>query len=199
MNPFFLFVRIHDKPAINLLEEIRIKLKGKPSKSPIHITVRGPLKNRPTANKLESLWSILEGEGLLLHGIGRFEFSDREIVYIKSHSHAIRKIWWKRDYPIIRFGFNPHISLYEGPPIAARAVEEKLRSLRIELFCRELSLSLYSHTGDDLFPSTSTTEIHRSDPISGQVLVDPYRWNRKAMSDFDDFCADLRLLEASAS
>lgn len=190
MSSSFVFVQIHDEPAVDLLNSLREILKGRPSKSPIHITVRGPHKNTPTQRRLDSLWDTLEGEGLLIHGIGIFDFPEKSIVYIKSNSKAIRKIWWKRDYPIIRFGFNPHISLYEGSKQQAQIVAEFLRTQKIELYCRDLSLTLYQTFSDDLFDTPTNTLIHRSTHPTGRVLVEPYRW-RKGILD------RARLLSAS--
>ncbi|MDP3190276.1 hypothetical protein [Rhodoferax sp.] len=181
MTSTFVFVQIHDEPAVNLLSSLREIFKGRQSKSPIHITVRGPHKHVPSQNRLGRLWDQLDGEGLLIHGIGTFDFPEKSIVYIKSNSKAIRKIWWKRDYPIIRFGFNPHISLFEGTKENALEVAEFLKSQKIELYCRDLSLTLYQTFSDDLFDSPSNTLIHRSSRIKGDVLVEPYRWKDGAV------------------
>lgn len=172
----FVFLEVLDPTAVNLLTNLRSILKGRESKSPIHITVRGPYKTPPSPKKLEHLWSLVQGEGLFLHGIGRFEFPDKHIVFIRSHSKAIRKIWWKRDFPIIHFGFNPHISLFEGTPKEAARVEKFLRNERIELFCRQLSLSLYERWQDDMFPSSTRSVVFESPPILNSVLQAPYRW-----------------------
>lgn len=172
----FVFLEVLDSPAVKLLTNLRSTLKGRESKSPIHITVRGPYKNPPKQEKLEELWSIVQGEGLVLHGIGKFEFPDKHVVFIRSHSKAIRRIWWKRDFPIIDFGFNPHITLFEGTPKDAVRVEKFLRNEGIMLFCRQLSLSVYERWSDDMFPSSTRSVVFESPPVLSGVLQSPYRW-----------------------
>lgn len=178
MPSYFVFMEMHDPPAVALLQNLRAIFKGRESNSPIHITVRGPYKNPPQKEKLEGLWSMVEGEGLLLNGVGVFEFEDKHVVFIRSHSKAIRKIWWKRDFPIIKFGFNPHITLYEGSPANAKKVLQFLRAENVELYCRQLSLSVYESWKNDLFSSSTRTTVHQSPLVMNAVLVDPYRWKR---------------------
>lgn len=184
----FVFLEILDPPAVSLLSSLRTIFKGRDSSSSIHVTVRGPYKKSPKPEKLEQIWSSIQGEGLLINGIGKFEFPDRHVVYIRSNSPSIRKIWWKRDFPIVNFGFNPHITLFEGAPLAAAKIEKFLRQERIELFCRQLSLSLYTRTVEDLTTkSVSRSLLYESPPISTTVLQDPYRWR----SGIDDRARDL--------
>lgn len=171
----FLFLEILDRPAVQMLNDLRAILKRKPSRSGIHITVRGPYKTPPSERILEDLWHTIAGERLLLNGIGKFEFPDRHIVYLRSHSRAIRRIWWKRDYPIIRYGFNPHISLFEGSPKQAEAVEAFLKGEGIELFCTRLALTLYQTSADDLFREPIRKELF-STGDSETKLLDPYRF-----------------------
>ncbi|MDM0122633.1 2'-5' RNA ligase family protein [Variovorax arabinosiphilus] len=171
-----IFLEIKDIQAVDLLTRVRSALLQRTSRSPIHITIRGPYKVPPPDQKLGDIWEIIEGEGVLLHGIGIFEFPDKHVVFLKSHSRAIRKIWWKRDYPIIRFGFNPHITLFEGSPSDAAAVARFLQREQIELFCREFSLSTYQSWQDDLFSSPTRTIVRSSPRKSNSVLSNPYRW-----------------------
>ena len=159
-----------------MLTRLRAILRQRDSKSPIHITIQGPYKNPPSSSKLDSMWEILDGEGVLLNGIGKFEFPDKHIVYLRSHSRAIRKIWWKRDYPIIRYGFNPHITLFEGTPAEAVLVQEFLKNENIELYCRKFALSLHKTISDDLFPQSNREVIYSSLEIDRNPLIQPYRW-----------------------
>ena len=176
MPSSFVFLEIKDAPAASLLSDLRSVFKRKESRSPIHITVRGPYKTTPTRDKLEHLWHVIEGEGLLLSGIGRFQLPDRGLVILRSHSKAIRKIWWKRDYHIIRYGFNPHVTLFEGPHDRAIEVEKFLRKERLELFCRKLSLTLYETRDDELFSEPTRTELFSTNTASVSPLINPYRW-----------------------
>lgn len=173
----FLFVEILDRPAIHMLNELRAIFRGRTSRSGIHITVRGPYKNPPSAKVVDKLWQQISGERLLLHGIGRFELPEKHIVFLRSHSRAIRRIWWKRDYPILRYGFNPHITLFEGPPDQAREVETFLKREQIELFCRRLALTLYQTHPGDLFDTPLVTELFSTGNADGGPLVNQYRFD----------------------
>lgn len=174
----FVFLEIKDPPAVQLLTSLRSTLMGRSSSSPIHITIQGPYKNTPTRAKLHSIWETIQGDGVLLHGIGKFQFGDRDVIYLKSHSRAIRKVWWKRDFPMIKFGFNPHITLYEGPPARAKIVQDFLKNQRIELYCRQFALSVYTNMRDDLFPQVSREVIYSSPVLNQNVLANPYRWKQ---------------------
>jgi len=158
------------------LSELRSIFKGKPSASPIHVTVRGPYKHEPSEEILEKFWSEIEGEGVLLNGIRHFTLSDRMYVYIQTHSPAIRKIWWKGDYPIFKYGFNPHITLYEGPKLKAVQIEQFLKKEKLEFYCHKLSLRLFKSGQRDLFGEEMPSFGKSFSKDSEQRLILPYRW-----------------------
>ncbi|MDX1914979.1 MAG: hypothetical protein SFU55_05285 [Methylophilus sp.] len=173
----FLFLEIQDPPVVELLSSIKDIFSEKPKTSPLHITVRGPYKNVPDEKSLERLWSIIQGEGVLLSGIRSFEFKNKKYIYIQSQSKAIRKIWWKSDYPIFKYGFNPHITLYEGTLAKANKIESFLKNEKLEFFCHNISLRLYVSGQPDLFGDVYR-ELHY-EKVSVQtfnVLTQPYRW-----------------------
>ena len=173
----FLFLEIQDPPVVELLSELRDIFSEKKKASPLHVTVRGPYKNIPDEKFLEQLWSTIEGEGILLSGIRSFEFNDKKYVYIQSLSKVIRKIWKKMDYPIYKYGFNPHITLYEGPIQKANKIESFLKEERLEFYCHDLSLRLYVIGQPDLFGS-SHREVHieHKSQYTFNTLTQPYRW-----------------------
>jgi hypothetical protein len=173
----FLFLEIQDPLVVELLTSLKSIFNNKPSVSPIHVTVRGPYKKIPDEGYLEKLWDTIEGEGVLLNGIRHFEFENKRYVYIKTHSRAIRKIWWKSDYPIVEYGFNPHITLFEGPINIAEKIEAFLKEERLEFYCHNLSLRLYTPGQSDLF-GNSKREIYleHSTKDTNNILTQPYRW-----------------------
>lgn len=173
----FVFLEIHDSLVVELLTDLRNIFYGKPSLSPIHVTVRGPYKSTPSEKAIEKLWSSIEGEGVLLNGIGNFEFGKKRFVYIHTKSKAIRKIWWKGDYPIFKYGFNPHITLYEGPTEIAKVIEAFLKKERLEFYCHNLSLRLYTSGQPDLFGDTNREVlVEHSIKSATYPLTHPYRW-----------------------
>lgn len=173
----FLFLEIEDPPAVEVLSKLRSVFKGGPSKSPIHVTVRGPYKHEPNEQIIEKFWSEIEGEGVLLNGIRHFNFADKMYVYIQTHSPAIRKIWWKGDYPIFKYGFNPHITLYEGPTPKAKQIEQFLKKEKLEFYCHNLSLRLFKSGQRELFSEETTSFRKSSSKGPEQRLMLPYRWD----------------------
>lgn len=174
----FVFLEIQDPPVIELLSSIRSIFSDKPNLSPLHVTVRGPYKTIPDEKNIEKLWAIIEGEGVLLSGIRSFAFKDKKYVYIQSQSKAIRKLWWKSDFPISKYGFNPHITLYEGPIEKANKIEQFLRSELLEFYCHDLSLRLYVSGQPDLFGNVFR-EVHLEHKTEQRfnILTKPYRWD----------------------
>ncbi len=173
----FLFLEIQDPLVVELLSSLKSIFNSRPSFSPIHVTVRGPYKKIPDEEYLEKLWNIIDGEGVLLNGIRHFEFENKRYVYIQTHSKVIRKIWWKSDYPIIEYGFNPHITLFEGPIKVAEKIETFLKKERLEFYCHNLSLRLYTPGQSDLF-GNSNREIYLEHLTknTNNILTQPYRW-----------------------
>lgn len=123
-----------DDPAIKrLLDEIRQKVsKGKvPQKA--HITIRGPYAQRIRAKTVEDVRNRLRaGDKIRIVGVSRFSSSSEDVVYLALDSDELRKVWWKPDFPISRFGFNPHITLFRGDPSQADEVETWVRKRGIE-------------------------------------------------------------------
>ncbi len=72
-----------------------------------HITIRGPY--RRGLNPSHSFNRYVEGFEFNIHGSGNFFDSGQNTVYLKCASSKLRRAWYKPDY-----GFNPHITLYDG-------------------------------------------------------------------------------------
>ena len=89
-------------------------LSGVKPRHPIHLTLRGPYRREVPPEVMEKLWETLQGEELDIGGVGRFRNRHEEVVFLGVDSPSLRKVWWKRDYPIKTYGYRPHISLYRG-------------------------------------------------------------------------------------
>jgi len=73
--------------------------------------------------------------------VGRFSNPGEETVLSRIDSPNLRKIWWKPDFSIEKFGFNPHISLYRGPDAHfADRIAAFLEQEEITLLCAEYRL-----------------------------------------------------------
>ncbi|MGH8593576.1 MAG: hypothetical protein ACREV3_06885 [Gammaproteobacteria bacterium] len=112
MAKFFIFLEITD-PEINaLIWAITEIVTGQRPTQPFHMTVRGPYEE--PISKLESFQDIMKDDVLEIGQVGRFSNPNEETVYFPVNSPNLRRIWWKPDFSIGKFGFNPHISLYRG-------------------------------------------------------------------------------------
>ena len=76
-------------------------------KTRAHITVRGPY-TRPV--DIAALGRELSGTEVMADGIDSFLREDQNTVFIRCRSEPLREVWQKKD-----FGFNPHITIYDGP------------------------------------------------------------------------------------
>ncbi len=75
-------------------------------KLPAHITVSGPHESEP--KYLPDLPSV-EGQKVSVLGLGRFRSDRQATVFLHCGFPSIREVWRKK-----HFGFNPHITLYDG-------------------------------------------------------------------------------------
>lgn len=159
---------------MGLLTNLRSIFKGEASSSAIHITIRGPYEELPDAKQVSHFWDIIRTEGILLNGVSHFDFQDRRIVYLRASGKGIRKMWWKPDFPIQQYGFNPHITLYEGTESRAVAVERFLRRERLEFVCTDLSLRFHDTAQRDLLSQGDPQLLETIAP--GSALIRSYRW-----------------------
>jgi hypothetical protein len=97
---------------------------------------------------------------VVIEGIGIFELPDRVVVYVKVQHEKLRQIWWKPDFPIEKYGFNPHITLYEGTDRErARRLCEFLHGERVSLLSWDYSVT--SHVADhkDMFRNPAAQDM----------------------------------------
>jgi hypothetical protein len=132
--PYFVFLEFTDPKIRNFISSLREAMTGKVDNKPAHITVRGPYDNPPELGQLEQLNDEIRGYGVVISGAGTFKTDSGFVVYLRVLSPVFKKIWWKPDYAIEKFGINPHITVYEtAKQKDAKAVEKFLRGERIEL------------------------------------------------------------------
>lgn len=139
--PAFVFLEITDRNLNFLFAAIAQAIYGQRPAQPTHLTIRGPYAGRVPNGVVRHCRSILEQDVLRIADVGRFNNENEEVVFLRVDSPNLRRVWWKPDYPIGKFGFNPHISLYRGKDVAlAEALELFFRHEGIELFCAEFRL-----------------------------------------------------------
>ncbi|MCI0562446.1 MAG: 2'-5' RNA ligase family protein [Nitrososphaera sp.] len=153
MVKYFIFLEITD-PEINaLIWAITEIVTGQRPTQPFHMTVRGPYEERICMSTLKECQEAMSHDVLKISRVGRFSNPGEETVYLRIDSPNLRKIWWKPDYPIEKFGFNPHISLYRGPDRQlADRIAAFLEKEDITLLCAEYRLVPHVTKQLDMFP-----------------------------------------------
>jgi len=149
----FVFLEIVDPEIRALIYGIRVVATGKPPKSGPHVTLRGPYSRPLSRSQLLRYERLLAADPLVLEGVGTFQSGDSTTVFLKVQHPKLLQIWWKPDYPVKTFGFNPHITLYEGLDTArVQRLEAFLRREGIKLVTNEFAVTPYVSDHRDLFP-----------------------------------------------
>ena len=190
MAAVFLLLELTD-PTINaFLWSIRRILTGRHGQGRIHVTLRGPYEGKPSSTVLNKARAALKYDVLRIADVGRFSNADGEVVFLRVDSPHLRSVWWKPTFPIERFGFEPHISIYRGRDAEfANSAAEFIATERLELNCAEHRLTWHCPREPGLFRRREPTvgelsnlqESGRIDPAFLNRLeefVDGYRGRR---------------------
>ena len=139
--PSFVFLEITDRSLNFLFAAMACSIYEKKPAQPTHLTIRGPYSGRVPPGVVQHCRNVLAQDVLRIADVGRFKNADEEVVFLRVDSPNLRRVWWKPDYPISKFGFNPHISIYRGKDIVlAEALERFFLHERLELFCAEFRI-----------------------------------------------------------
>ena len=103
----FQVLYVPDGLIAGCVDAIRV-LASPAEKNRAHITVRGPYPG--VANLTGTINRVIESSEIYIHGSGNFFDSGQNTVYLRCKSSKLETVWDKPDY-----GFNPHITLYDGP------------------------------------------------------------------------------------
>lgn len=137
----FVFLEILDPDFNYFYETFAEIVTGIRPRKPPHLTVRGPYDSPISAQAMQSFNKGLGSSVLEISSVGRFSNHDEEVVYLKVSGGSLRSIWWKPDYPISKFGYNPHISLYRGDDHWLAEKLERFGPLRrVKFLCAEYRL-----------------------------------------------------------
>ncbi len=115
LEKHILYLEICD-PKINVLiwEITNIINSKEVDLIPAHLTLQGPYKRKINEKDIEKCKRIMQNEKLEIAEAGRFSNPNEEVIYLKVNNPKLRQIWRKPDFPIKKYNFNPHISLYRG-------------------------------------------------------------------------------------
>ena len=181
MPQSFVFLEITDPEINGILHVIRSIANRRESRSNIHVTLRGPYDEPVPVSQLKRITQELARGDLLLANPGMFENGPEFVTYLRVTHKYLRSVSWKRDFPVSRYGFNPHISLYVGPDRErANRLLSFLEGERLELLCREFLVTTYRQKELTLFDVPEEPQYFFPGLIkSGKVRVDfPMRLKR---------------------
>ncbi|MCF7220762.1 2'-5' RNA ligase family protein [Marilutibacter chinensis] len=150
----FIFIVFDDPHVVGVLDFLAEALNGRRWRTPPHLTIQGPFSEKPTAGDIQSIKDRLNDDALLIANPGIFKTRLGSAVYLRVESPNLKKVWNKPDFPIEKYGFNPHLTLYDGPNIKrVISAHNFLKKNRIELICRNYSVIPYVSKQMDLFPA----------------------------------------------
>jgi 2'-5' RNA ligase len=158
MFEYLVLLEIRDDEIASLIHALRRVFTGKSSRTPVHVTLRGPYSSPIDSKRLAKWMNEIQDDVLLISGAARFETHDEHVVFLKvsatNNTDNLNRITRKHDFPKSRYGFNPHITIYSGPDkLAADAAYRFLLQERLEVLCRDFELGVHAISPQyDLFP-----------------------------------------------
>jgi 2'-5' RNA ligase len=140
-------------PGVNaFLNEIWIGLHQFSSRRLAHITIRGPYTGAVPTTVIEEYSNLLKYDGITIGGVGYFPNANEQVVFLRVSSPNLRQAWWKPDYPIEKYGFAPHISLYRGHDgDLAQKFYEFMCNENVHMVCSEHRLVVNKVNQGDFF------------------------------------------------
>jgi hypothetical protein len=140
----FYVIYFENKDIQRTLDAVRFIFNPK-VKNPAHVTIRGPYRQR---YKINNLRKQISGSFISVLGIDSFFNETQNTVVIKIDSPNLLSVWKKDDY-----GYNPHITIYDGN---SRSFASDLVDLLSKInftfsFVAEDLSPLISHKGQNSF------------------------------------------------
>lgn len=110
---FFDVVDITDRPLGESLLAIKILANKRLTKS-AHITIGGPFQVPSSNEVLVRSSKILDNTRIVVGQVGYFLNEKSKVIFLKCSAPDLKKVWNKPSYPIEKYGFNPHLTIYDG-------------------------------------------------------------------------------------
>ena len=150
---YFVFLEFLEARVEGTLRELSEALQPwKRSKSPVHVTVRGPYRTEPDVEHLKQLASGVRGQGVRIIGAGYFSHGKKFSVFLRAESAVFRDLWWKPDFPPKAGDIQPHVTIFESDNRQfALEVLTFLKAARISIHTTSVQLSVFSSGQPDLF------------------------------------------------
>jgi hypothetical protein len=168
----FLLLEIVDPEVSAFLWRMRSIIAGRRVSGAIHVTLRGPYEGDVPTDNIDEWRNVLGHDVLKIASVGRFSNGPEQVVFFRVESPHLRSVWWKPSFPIERFGFEPHISVYRGPEEEyAEFVARALKRERVELLCAEHRLVWHKVGQPDMFRQDAPT-IEAMEHLLGSGRID---------------------------
>lgn len=169
--PAFVFLELADRDLNFLFRGIYLAIAGALDNRPAHLTLRGPYAGAVPPGTVQRCREQMKNEVLTIGGVGRFENRSEHVVYLAVRSPRLRSVWWKPDYPIGTYGFNPHLTLYRGTSTAlATAVERFFLHEDLKAHCAEYRIvSVLTKQEEMLMPRVPVTLYPFHEHIDGKI------------------------------
>lgn len=146
----FIFLEFLDPKVCSLLTNLRNALHGAIQRDPVHVTVRGPYKDIPRKEFLETKANVIADDFVFLAEIGMFETRKGYAVFLNAQSRIFNAVWWKPDFKAQEK--MPHVTLFETESHhEAIAVRDFLKSEGIEIVTSAIDLTVYTSKQSPLF------------------------------------------------
>lgn len=139
----FIFLEITNREINYLFHGIRTITESAKAPEAAHLTIRGPYRGVPPRRTVERCIEFLRNDVLMISGSGTFNNGREYVVYLEVDSPNLRKVWWKPDYSIRDYGYNPHITIYRGSDaIIGEAIHRFFELERVSLLCASTDFRL---------------------------------------------------------
>jgi hypothetical protein len=148
----FLFVVFRDPVVVGAIQFLSSTL-GAPVASLPHLTIQGPFEEKVGMSRVASIKKKLRDDIFFIGNPGSFKTKNGSVLFLRVSSDNLKHVWDKPDYPIEKFGFNPHVTLYEGPDdLRVDRALAFLKRYHLELLCRDFDVVQYVPKQSDFFP-----------------------------------------------
>lgn len=170
---YFVFLEFLEPRVEGTLRQLRDALRPwKQSKSPVHVTVRGPYRTEPDFEHLRALASGIKGQGVRILGAGYFSHGRQFSVFLRAESAVFRELWWKPDFPTRIDEIQPHVTVFESEDRqSALMALNFLKAARISILATSVQLSVYSSTQSDLFGTRFVDDTPPNSAIRRDIVA----------------------------
>lgn len=148
----YLFIVFNDPIVVGALQFLRSCMNNGRAGAKPHLTIQGPFEEKVELARVRSVKKVLENDVIFIGNPGVFDTPNGKALYLSVSSPSLRRVWNKPDYPVEKYGFNPHITLYEGSDVSmVSAAHAFLKKNRMELLCRDFEVVQYVPKQADMF------------------------------------------------